>query len=143
LTGAVIAAGGIATYSPGLAAHALAGSAVGAIVGGCLGAPSAEIAAGLWGFNSALTSMAIGVFFVHSTPTMLFSAGGAAATAAVFGAMKGVFGVYGAPCLTLPFCFTMSACYLLHKQIPGLMLAQSPHSPEKNTSKSKGGLSGL
>ena len=143
LAGGVIAAGGIASYSPGLAAHAVAGSAVGALTGACLGAPGSEIASGLWGFNSALTSMAVGVFFVHSTPTMVFSAGGAAATAAVFGAMKEIFGVYGSPCLTLPFCVTMSACYLLHKQIPGLMLASDPHSPEKNTSKSKGGLSGL
>lgn len=131
LSGAIIA-GGIARYSPGLAAHAVAGSALGMVTGAFFGAPLPELAAGLWGFNSALTSMAIGVFFVHSTPTMILSAGGAVATAATFGFMKVVFGAYSAPCLTLPFCFTMSACYLSHKQVPSLVLAASPHSPEKN-----------
>jgi urea transporter len=131
LSGAVIL-GGISIYSQGLAAHALAGSAIGTLAGAFLAADSSEIAMGLWGFNSALTSMAVGTFFVHGTPAMMLSAGGAAATAVLFGAMKTVFGAYGAPCLTLPFCFTMSACYVLHKQIPGLVLAKSPHSPEKN-----------
>jgi urea transporter len=125
--------GGIATYSPGLAAHAVVGSTIGAAAGAVTGVDASELAMGLWGFNSALTSMAVGVFFVHSAPTMVLSAGGAGATAAVFGAMKTLFGAYGAPCLTLPFCVTMSACYLLRDSVPGLTLASSPHSPEKNT----------
>ena len=132
LSGAVIV-GGIANYSPMLAMHAVAGSAIGTLVGVVMGAETAELTMGLWGFNSALTSMGVAVFFVNSTPTMLLSAGGAAATASLFGAMKTVFGAYGAPALTLPFCFTMSACYLLPKQIPSLKLAKNPHSPEKNS----------
>jgi urea transporter len=119
LSGAVITYG-IGMHSPGLAAHAVVGSAVGSLVGVLSGADLSELAIGLWGFNSALTSMAVGVFFVHSAPT-------------VFGAMKTIFGAYGAPCLTLPFCTTMSACYLLHKQIPALQLAKDPHSPEQNS----------
>jgi urea transporter len=117
-----------------LAAHALCGSAIGTFVGAVTGAELAELTMGLYGFNSALTSMAVGVFFIHSTPTMVLSASGAAATASLFGAMKTVFGAYGAPALTLPFCFTMSACYVLHKHVPGLALAKNPHSPEKNGS---------
>ena len=131
LSGACIV-GGIAAYSPGLAGHAIMGSSIGMLVG-AFTADSSELAMGLWGFNPALTSMAVGTFFVHSVPTMALSAGGAAATAAVFGAMKTAFGAYGSPCLTLPFCFTMSALYLLRDNIPSLMLASSPHSPEKNT----------
>eukprot|EP00536_Pseudo-nitzschia_multiseries_P011623 jgi/Psemu1/320110/estExt_fgenesh1_pm.C_4060005 len=131
LSGAIIL-GGIGSYSPMLAVHALGGSTMGTLVGAMSGAPLEELTMGLWGFNSCLTSMAVGVFFVHSTPTMLLSAGGAAATASLFGAMKTLFGAYGSPCLTLPFCFTMSAGYLLQKQVPTLMLANSPHSPEKN-----------
>lgn len=132
LSGGVIL-GGISMYSQGLAAHALSGSAIGTLMGAFLAPDLSELAMGLWGFNSALTSMAVGTFFIHSPAAMVLSAGGAAATAALFGGMKSVFGVYGAPCLTLPFCFTMSACYVLHKQIPGLDLAKSPHSPEKNS----------
>ena len=131
LSGAVIL-GGIGSYSPLLASHALGGSTMGTLVGALGGAPLEELTMGLYGFNSALTSMAVGVFFVHSTPSLVLSAGGAAATASLFGAMKTVFGAYGAPCLTLPFCFTMSACYLLQKHVPGLVLATNPHSPEKN-----------
>lgn len=123
---------GIGMYSPALAGHAVMGSALGSVVGAFSGADMSELAMGLWGFNSALTSMAVGVFFVNSTPAIALSAGGAIGTAAVFGAMKTVFGAYGAPCLTLPFCTTMSACYLLQKHVPGLQLASSPHSPEKN-----------
>jgi urea transporter len=131
LAGSVIV-GGIAVYSPGLAAHALMGSTIGTAVGAMCGADSSELAMGLWGFNSCLTSLGVGVFFVHSTPAVLLSAGGAAATAVVFGAMQTVFGAYGSPCLTLPFCVTMSACYLLHDSMEGLMLAKEAHSPEKN-----------
>jgi len=131
LSGAVIL-GGIGSYSPMLATHALGGSFIGTLMGALSGAPLEELTMGLWGFNSALTSMAVGVFFVHSTPALVLSAGGAAGTASVFGALKTVFGSYGAPCLTLPFCVTMSACYVLHKHIPGLVLAKNPHSPEKN-----------
>jgi len=131
LSGAVIL-GGIGSYSPLLAVHAIGGSTLGTLVGALSGASLEELGMGLYGFNSALTSMAVGVFFVHSTPTMLLSAGGAAATASLFGAMKTVFGVYGSPCLTLPFCFTMSGCYMLQKHVPGLVFARSPHSPEKN-----------
>jgi urea transporter len=131
LSGAVIV-GGIANYSPMLAAHAIAGSTIGTLVGAMTGAEMSELTMGLWGFNSALTSMGVGVFFVHSTPAILLSAGGAAATASLFGAMKTIFGAYGAPALTLPFCFTMSACYLLPKHVPALVLAKTPHSPEQN-----------
>mgnify|MGYP005680866681 CR=1 FL=1 len=131
LSGAIIV-GGIGSYSPLLAVHAIGGSAIGTLVGAMSGAPLADLTMGLYGFNSALTSMAVGVFFVHSTPAILLSAGGAAATASLFGAMSTVFGTYGSPCLTLPFCFTMSSCYLLHQQVPGLSLASNPHSPEKN-----------
>ena len=131
VSGAVIL-GGIGSYSPLLAVHALGGSTMGTLMGAMSGSPMDELTMGLYGFNSALTSMAVGVFFVHSTPTMLLSAGGAAATASLFGAMKTIFGVYGSPCLTLPFCFTMSACYMLQKHVPGLVLASNPHSPEKN-----------
>jgi len=131
LSGAIIL-GGIGSYSPMLALHALGGSTMGMVVGAIQGAPIEEIGMGLYGFNSALTSMAVGVFFVHSTPTIALSAAGAAATSSLFGAMKTVFGAYGAPCCTLPFCITMSACYMMQKQVPGLVLASSPHSPEKN-----------
>lgn len=131
LSGALILLG-IRSYSPMLARYTLAGSTIGTLVGAFGGAPLHELNMGLYGYNSALTSMAVGVFFVHSKPTMALSAGGAFATASLFGAMKAVFGAHGSPCGTLPFCITMSACYMMQKHVPGMILAINPHSPEKN-----------
>eukprot|EP01082_Thalassiosira_pseudonana_P007405 g6861.t1 g6861 contig23:1368087-1369220(-) len=130
-TGAGILAA-IGSYSPKLALHAIGGSAIGCIVGLLMGADVSDVAVGLWGYNSALASMAVGTFFVNSQQTALLSVAGAASSAALFGAMQPVFGMYGVPCLTLPFCTVASACYLLDGQIPGLVLSKVPHSPEKN-----------
>ena len=131
LTGAGIV-GAIGMYSPKLAVHALRGSLTGCLVGLLSGADMSEVAMGLYGYNSALASMAVGTFFVNSRQTVVLSAMGAAASAALFGAMQPVFGMHGVPCLTLPFCTVASACYLLEGHIPGLVLAKEPHSPEKN-----------
>lgn len=130
-SGAIIL-GAFALYSPSLAAHALMGSSIGALSGACMGADVSELGMGLWGFNSALTSVGVGVYYCHSKSTVALSAGGAVATAALFGALKTVFTIWDAPCLTLPFCITMCGCYLLKDAIPGLVLASNPHSPETN-----------
>jgi len=138
---------GIGTfYSPLLVVHAFLGSTVGTLAGYfcSLGSPE-QVAIGLWGYNSALTSMGIGVFCVASPNAKdhrssssnsnysiwALSAGGAAATAVCFGALQNVC----SPILTLPFCVTMSACYQLVATEAlggGLRLAESPHSPERN-----------
>ena len=130
LTGAGII-GSIGMYSPKLGVHALGGSTLGCLVGLLFGNVD-DVIFGLWGYNSALASMAVGTFFVHSREAVALSAGSAAASAALFGALQPVFGGWGAPCLTLPFCAVTSACYLLEGQVSGLKLAKEPHSPEKN-----------
>ena len=96
LSGAIILSG-IALYSPGLAGHAMLGSCIGAASGAVMGGANAmsEIGIGLWGFNSALTSLGVGVFFCHSKQAVALSAGGAAVTAVLFGALKEVFGSFG------------------------------------------------
>jgi len=131
LTGAGIL-GSIYMYSPKLSYHALGGSITGCLVGILSGTDLNDVALGLWGYNSALCSMAVGNFFVHSRQTMILSASSAVASAALFGGLQILFGAHGIPCLTLPFCTVASACYLLEGQIPGLKLATDPHSPEKN-----------
>ena len=125
--------GGIGLYSRGCAAHTLLGAAVGSAVGVAMGAPVPEITAGLWGFNSALTSLAVSVFFVASPASAALSAGGAAASAVLFGGAKAALAASCAtPALTLPFCAVASACHLLHDGVAGLQLAAAPHSPERN-----------
>jgi urea transporter len=135
----------LATYSPGMARHAVMGSSVGCIMGAAMyDVPLSEIASGLWGYNAALTSVGVSVFFVPSWSSTALSVAGAMATSAVYGALAQPASVLiaaaGVPCLTLPFCITMSACWLLGSSSiaprvlpPGtLTLAPHPHSPERN-----------
>eukprot|EP01043_Picozoa_sp_COSAG02_P040195 COSAG02_NODE_3232_length_7136_cov_264.805741_7_plen_147_part_00 len=65
LSGALIL-GGIAVYSKEAAAHTLLGSSIGVATGVVMGADPSAITAGLWGFNPALTSLAVSVFFTPS-----------------------------------------------------------------------------
>lgn len=122
----------IAMYSPLLAAHALMGSSLGCLTGLALGAGADSVAMGLWGYNSALTSLAVGVFFQNTRNSWFLSAGGAVATAGVHAGLAAAFGSAGSPTLTLPFCIMATACHLLADTIPGLKIAAEPHSPEQN-----------
>jgi len=127
--------GAIASYSPQCAGFTLLGSTLGLGTGLLLGAPAAELGMGLWGFNPALTSLAVSVFFVANPAMYALSAGGAVATAGLFMPTKALMaGVVGTPALTLPFCAVASACYVAPRlgMLPDLVLAASPHSPEKN-----------
>ena len=126
--------GAIGMYSPMAAAHTLAGSCIGVGTALACGAPSAEIAAGLWGFNPALTGLAVSVFFVPSMQSYALAGGSAAATAVLFGGAKAAMGsAFAVPALTLPFCAVAAANHLLcQSQVPGLVFAAAPHSPEKN-----------
>lgn len=129
-----LALGAIAAYSPGCALATLWGSTVGMGTAALLGAAPAEIGFGLWGFNPALTALAISVFYVPTPAAAALATGGAVATTALFGGMKGVAaGALGVPALTLPFCAVATLCYLAQGRAPGLVLAAAPHSPEKNT----------
>lgn len=124
-------------YSPLLAVHALGGASIGCLVGYVSGTPdiTSAITDGLWGYNSALASMAIGVFYVNTPSTIVLSAVSAASAAALFGLMGPIFDMYGGvPCLTVPFCSIASVTYLLGKggHVAGLIHAKDPHSPEKN-----------
>lgn len=123
---------GTAMYSPMLALHAMGGATTGCLVGYLSGADMAAITDGLWGYNSCLASMAVGVFFVNSPQAMAVSITSAASAAALFGALGPLFGTYDVPCLTLPFCTVATATYLLEGHVPGLKYAKDPHSPEKN-----------
>lgn len=82
----------------------------------------------------ALTSLAVSVFFVPGTASYALAGGSAAATAVLFGGAKvAMGGAFGVPALTLPFCAIAASNHLLSQNnIPGLVLAAAPHSPEKN-----------
>jgi urea transporter len=131
LSGALILAG-IAVYSRECAAHTLLGSSVGIATGVALGVDPSALTAGLWSYNPALTSLAVSVFFVPSPATLALSVGGAATTTALASGLGPVFGTFGSPALTLPFCLGVSGCYMLRDSIPAIVPAANPHSPEIN-----------
>ena len=142
VSGSLITAG-IATYSPGLAVHAIMGSAIGSAIGvGLWDVPLTDITNGLWGYNSALSSMAVGVFWTHSASTVALSATSAGLTAVLFGAVSSSQLMGDLPCFTLPFCITMTATHIVMRNAAvdgskGIVptLADAPHSPEQNTTK--------
>lgn len=121
-------------WSPACAAHTLLGSCVGVGTALAIGAAPAEIGAGLWGFNPALTALAVSVFFVPSTQSYALATGSSAATAVLFGGAKVAMGTaFGVPALTLPFCAVAAGNHLIAMGgARGLVLAAAPHSPEKN-----------
>ena len=129
LTGVIILCA-ICYYSPKCALHTIFGSCIGIGMAIACSAPTNDIAIGLWGFNPALTSLAISVFFVPGLPSYTLAAIGSAGTAVLFGVLKSAMG--STPTLTLPFCIVASVCYMLPRVVPSLVLAARPHSPEKN-----------
>lgn len=133
IAGAMIL-GAIGFFSPACAGFTLVGSTLGMAVGLALGAPSTDIVMGLWGFNPALTSLAVSVFFVPSAPMYALAGSGALTTAILFGSIKGGMAtVLGTPALTLPFCMVATACHMAPwLGLPGITHARLPHSPEKN-----------
>jgi len=133
LVGALVLAG-IVVYSRGCAAFTLLGSMIGTAVAVVIGVDATEIQAGLWGFNSALTSLAVSVFFVPTAASLSLAASGAAATAILFAGLKTAMGdAFALPALTLPFCAVASACHLLRGSIRGVVPSARPHSPEMNS----------
>jgi urea transporter len=97
---------GIAVASRIACAFAILGSLLGMLTGLALGANGVAIWNGLWGFNSFDACLAIGgVFYVLTWRSGILAAGCAIATAVLFGALAALFGPWGLPALTLPFCF--------------------------------------
>mmetsp|Transcript_15314 Transcript_15314/g.49104 ORF Transcript_15314/g.49104 Transcript_15314/m.49104 type:complete len:415 (+) Transcript_15314:3-1247(+) len=133
ISGALMLAG-IVAYSAGAAAATLLGSGLGAGAGAAWGADAEDVKAGLWGFNPALTSLAVSIFFVPlGFSPLVLVCGGAVASAAATVVISGTFReALEVPSCTLPFCLVASGCYLLAGRLPGLALAAAPHSPEAN-----------
>ena len=133
LAGILIALG-IAAYSQMAAGALVLGSAIGALGGGLCGADLAEVSMGLWGFNAALTSLAVSVFFVPTGPSYIaLMCGGAALATALTAGLKGVAAsTIASPSLTVPFCLAGLACFLPAGRMQGIVRARSPHSPEAN-----------
>jgi len=101
---------------------AVLGSSIGVGVAALLDAPSAEIVAGLHGFNPALTALAVAQFVRPGAHQFLLACGGAAATVVVNLGLVQMFAMFQIPAGTLPFCVVAYGCMMVVQTVPGLTL---------------------
>ncbi|MEW2357544.1 urea transporter [Spirillospora sp. NPDC029432] len=95
---------GLAVASRIVAAAAAVSSLIGLLVGWWLGAQAADLGAGLYGYNSVLTGIALTGTFLALTPVgAVYAAIGAASAAALTAGITVLFDTVGGHTLTWPF----------------------------------------
>lgn len=125
ITGVFFAAGLlISSRVAGVAA--LLGSFVGLLVAWGMGAAEPAIRAGAFGFNSALTAIALGSgFFVLNAASAAYGTLAVVATAIVFAAMSAALEPLGMPALTSPFVLVVWLFLLASPLFPRIRTAAS------------------
>ncbi|KAK5851570.1 hypothetical protein PBY51_023116 [Eleginops maclovinus] len=104
--------------SPTICFHAMWGSAAGMLSGFALAAPLEDIYSGLWGYNSALSCIAIGgVFYVLTWQTHLLAVVCALFCAYMTGAVSKLMSVLALPACTWPFCLSTLIFLLISSEI--------------------------
>ena len=113
---------GMCFCSPISAVFALLGSVISTLTALGLGASSASVYAGLWGYSASLTSIAIGgMFFVmNSYKTLVYAVLAACYSGIVHGAIASLLTPFGLPALTFPFVFVSWMFCLAGNSIKGL-----------------------
>lgn len=103
ITGGLFLAGLLAS-SRQAGAAALAGSLIGLMVAWGMGAAEPAIRAGAFGFNAALTAIALAsVFFRPGVATLAYAVLGSVAATVAYAALSAALAPLGMPALTLPF----------------------------------------
>ena len=105
----------VAICTPLGAIVGLVGGFLGILAGLILGIVPEDLYAGLWGYNSVLSAMAIGGFFYAPTlRSFLVGAVCAFFSALIVPVLAFIFTQpFGLPVLTLPFCVATIACFAL------------------------------
>merc|ERR1719222_29090 len=103
---AVVILVGMAICSPLAALCCFLGSTIGLLVGLLLGVDGSVLAAGLYGFNPALTTTAIGggIFAPPSPRAFAWGIFGGIVTVFLAATFGGMLAPCGLPAFTLPFC---------------------------------------
>jgi len=102
----VFIAAAILIYSRMAFGLALTGSMIGIIASVALGSNNHNVKIGLWGYNPALTMMAIGgVFVVPSVESIIIAAIACFFTQIIWAGQVQLFAPWGLPVCTFPFCF--------------------------------------
>ncbi|XP_053267720.1 urea transporter 1-like [Pleuronectes platessa] len=119
-TGGVILLG-LLLSSPTICLHAMLGSAAGVLTGLALAAPLRDIYSGLWGYNSALSCIAVGgVFYVITWQTHLLAVICALFSAYMTSASSRLMSVLALPACTWPFCLSTLIFLLFSSEIPAI-----------------------
>ncbi|XP_034458982.1 urea transporter 2-like isoform X3 [Hippoglossus hippoglossus] len=119
-TGGVILLG-LLLSSPTICLHAMVGSAAGVLTGLALAAPLWDIYSGLWGYNSALSCIAVGgVFYVITWQTHLLAVICALFSAYMTSATSRLMSVLALPACTWPFCLSTLIFLLVSSEIPAI-----------------------
>ncbi|WP_150293971.1 urea transporter [Sphingobium estronivorans] len=136
ITGILFAAGLIIS-SRIAGTMALAGSLAGILVAWAMGAAEPAIHSGAFGFNSALTAIAMGgVFFVPGKRMVICTLIATIATVFVFAAVSAALEPLGIPALTLPFVLVTWLFLFAGPAFPGLQAvtdSNEPATPESGT----------
>ncbi|MGW2282148.1 urea transporter [Streptomyces sp. NPDC001770] len=87
--------------------YAAAGSVVGIVAAWALGAPTASIADGIYGYNAVLVAIAVGAVFLTATVwNGAYALFGAAATTGLTASLTSLFKPFGGHTFTWPFILT-------------------------------------
>lgn len=113
---------GIAVCSRICAIAALIGAIIGSLVSLLVGTSADAIERGLFGFSTSLTVTGIFLFYVPSNGTALLATMAAIMTSLVQQTLTTLFGPYGLPVLTLPFC-VIALPFLILQGTTDLMIA--------------------
>lgn len=112
----------IAINSQIAALMAVLGSLLAVALGIVLGAPETALRAGMYGYNAALTGIALGGFFVLlNWPGFLYAVFGILVTACGWAAIGTVFKPLGMPVLAFPFVIVTWLMLLAAKGFPVLL----------------------
>ena len=113
----------VANCTPLGASIGLTGAVLGIVVGVISGIVPTDIYAGLWGYNSVLSAMAIGgIFYAPNIRSFLVGSGCAFFSALAVPVLGIVARPLELPVLTLPFCLVTIACFiLLRRSLPSLV----------------------
>ncbi|XP_026153599.1 urea transporter 1-like [Mastacembelus armatus] len=107
--------------SPVICFHAMLGSAAGMLSGLALAAPHKDIYSGLWGYNSALSCIAVGgVFYVITWQTHLLALICALFCAYMTSAFSKLMSMLALPACTWPFCLSTLIFLLISSEIPAI-----------------------
>ncbi|KAG7241177.1 hypothetical protein INR49_025920 [Caranx melampygus] len=107
--------------SPAICFHAMLGSAAGMLSGFALAAPHRDIYSGLWGYNSALSCIAVGgVFYVLTWETHILALICALFCAYMTSACSKLMSVLALPACTWPFCLSTLIFLLISSEIPAI-----------------------